>query len=54
MTAHALDAIDADTLRRLYVEQGLTTTAVAAELGCGVGTIRRALRQHGIEVRGSA
>lgn len=42
---------DAETLRRLYHEKGLTTREVADELGCSNGTISRWLNNHGIESR---
>jgi hypothetical protein len=44
--------IDAVALRRMYVDEGLTTQESATRLGCGASTVRRRLRQLGIPVRG--
>lgn len=43
--------IDAELLRRLYVDERLTVTEVAARLGCGETTILRRLRRFGIQAR---
>ena len=43
--------IEAETLRRLYVDERLTTAEVAARLGCGTTTVGRRLRQLGISAR---
>lgn len=43
--------IDAELLRRLYVDERLTTTEVAARLACGATTVGRRLRQFGIPAR---
>lgn len=44
-------AIDPELLRRLYVEERLTTVQVAARLGCGATTVGRRLRQFGTPAR---
>jgi hypothetical protein len=44
-------AIDLDVLRRLYVDERLSTTAIATRLGCAGPTIARRLRQLGVEIR---
>jgi len=43
--------IDAELLRRLYVDERLTTTEVAVRLACGATTVGRRLRQFGIPAR---
>ena len=43
--------IDARALRRMYVHEHLSTTAIAARLGCGPTTIGRRLRAAGIQRR---
>lgn len=43
--------VDAELLRRLYVDERLTTTEVAARLGCGATTVGRRLRQFDIPAR---
>lgn len=43
--------IDSGWLRRLYVDEGLSSVAIAAKLGCADNTILRRLRRTGIEVR---
>ena len=43
--------IDADLLRRLYVDQRLTAEAIAARLGCSPITVFRRLRRFGIPAR---
>lgn len=43
--------IDGAWLRRLYLDERLTTTGVAARLGCGVSTVTRRLRKLGITLR---
>lgn len=40
-----------ETLRRLYVDEGMSTNAIGEELGCHGPTVARWLRNHGIEVR---
>jgi len=47
--AHVL--IDPEVLRRLYVDERLTTGEVAARLGCGATTVARRLRRFGISAR---
>jgi hypothetical protein len=42
---------DAGWLRRKYELEGLSSYAIAAELGCRPTTISRALRRHGIAAR---
>jgi hypothetical protein len=44
-------SIDAELLRRLYVEERLTTAEIARRLTCGANTIARRLREIGIRVR---
>lgn len=44
---------DADWLRREYLLRGCTADEIAAELGCDPGTVRYALRRHGIPRRPS-
>ena len=43
--------IDPEVLRRLYVDERLTTGEVAARLGCGATTVARRLRRFGISAR---
>ncbi len=43
--------IEAETLRRLYLDERLTTAEVAARLGCGTTTVGRRLRQFDIPAR---
>ena len=43
--------IDAEVLRRLYVDERLTSDAIAAQLGCAGITILRRLRTFGIPAR---
>ncbi len=43
--------IETETLRRLYVDERLTTTEVAVRLACGATTVGRRLRQLGIPAR---
>jgi hypothetical protein len=38
-------------LRRRYLNEARSSTAIAAEIGCGSGTVVRALHRAGIEVR---
>lgn len=46
---------DEDTLRRLYIDEGMSTTQVAKALGLkDAGTISRALRRYGIPARSIA
>lgn len=42
---------DAETLRRLYHGQGLTTREIANRLGCSNGTVSQWLDRHDIETR---
>ncbi len=42
---------DKDTLKKLYVNQGLSIPEVADELGCGKTTVHRWLKKHGIKRR---
>jgi hypothetical protein len=44
-------AIDQEVLRRLYVDDGLSTVDIATKLGCAGVTILRRLRRLGIGVR---
>lgn len=44
-------SIDPELLRRLYVDERLTTVEVAARLACGATTVGRRLRQFGIPAR---
>lgn len=44
---------DRDALRRAYVDEGLSLSAIAAMLGCSDATVRRALLEEGIEIRRS-
>jgi LAGLIDADG-like domain len=48
---HALDTIDAATLRDLYVEQKLTAARIATRFGCTARTILRRLRRAGFRTR---
>lgn len=43
--------VDPATLKRLYVEEQLSTLDVAVKLGCSGATILRRLRQSGIDIR---
>src|SRR5262245_46451813 len=43
--------IASDVLRRLYVDDALSTPEIATKLGCSSGAILRQLRWHGIDVR---
>jgi len=43
--------IDPELLRRLYVDEGLSTVEIATKLGCPDNTIRRRLRRAGIDIR---
>lgn len=43
--------IDAGVLRKLYIDEGLTTLEIAAHLGCGATTITRRLQRLRIPVR---
>ena len=47
----AIVQIDRDSLRRLYVDGGLTADQVAAQLGCTSRTVLRRLRRFGISAR---
>ena len=40
-----------DTLRKLYVEHGMSTYGIADSLGCAASTVFDWLRRHGIETR---
>jgi transposase-like protein len=44
---------DPETMRRLYVNQRMTFTEIADELGCSNPTVERWIREHGIETRGA-
>jgi Homeodomain-like domain-containing protein len=44
-------SVDQEELRRLYVDERLTTTEIAARLGCGPTTIRRRLDRFNIAAR---
>jgi len=43
--------IDAASLRRMYVEDRLTTAEIGSRLGCGANTVARRLREFGMRVR---
>ncbi len=43
--------IDSELLRRLYVDEGLSTVEIATKLGCADKTILRRLRRAGIDIR---
>jgi hypothetical protein len=43
--------IDADVLKRLYVDERLTTEGIAARVGCAPNTVLRRLRKLGLPVR---
>ncbi len=43
---------DRETLRRLYVDEGLHTHQIAARLGCSKQTVSRWLNRHDIETAG--
>src|SRR2546421_2559786 len=43
--------VDAELLRRLYIDERLTTAAIAARVGCGAITVLRRLRRFKIPVR---
>ena len=43
--------VSEEGLRRLYVEEGLTTVDVAQELECHPSTVSRKLSEHGIPDR---
>lgn len=49
----ALDLDDGESLRRAYVDEGRSLSAIAAMAGCSYATVRRALLGHGIEIRRS-
>jgi len=40
--------IDAGMLRKLYIDQELTTLEIAAQLGCGATTVNRGLQRFRI------
>src|SRR5688572_20602052 len=44
-------SVDQEELKRLYVDERLTTTEIAARLGCGPTTIRRRLNRFDIATR---
>lgn len=41
--------LDADWLRRAYVDRGLSVYQIADEAGCGKSSVHRALKREGIE-----
>ena len=43
--------LDADALRRMYVDERMTTVGIAGQLGCGATTVSRRLRTLGIPPR---
>jgi DivIVA domain-containing protein len=49
----SLDLDDGDSLRRAYVDEGRSLSAIASMAGCSYATVRRALLGHGIEIRRS-
>lgn len=51
--ASSLDLDDGESLRRAYVEERRSLSAIAAMAGCSYATVRRALLRHGIEIRRS-
>lgn len=42
---------DANWMRSAYLERGLTLRQIAAEAGCGLRTVARWMKTHGIETR---
>jgi hypothetical protein len=48
---HARVSIDTTLLRRMYVDERLTTTEIGRRLGCGASTVTRRLRAAGTAVR---
>src|SRR5579859_3383225 len=52
-TAWAHNAVEADTaeLRRLYLDEGLSLSAIAARYGCALTTIWRRLQAAGVTRR---
>jgi hypothetical protein len=44
-------AIDSESLRKLYVEEQISTQVIAQQLRCGSSTVRRRLRALGIPAR---
>jgi transposase len=42
---------DEETLRSLYVKEGLSQEEVADELGCSARTVRKWQRRRGVEIR---
>lgn len=49
----SLDLDDAESLRRAYVAEGHSLSAIAAMAECSYASVRRALLAHGIEIRRS-
>jgi Helix-turn-helix domain len=49
--AHRTRPVDADILRHLYVDEGLTIGTTASRLGIGTLIVRRELARHGIAQR---
>src|SRR3978361_1457573 len=48
-----LDLDDAEALRRAYVDEGQSLSAIAGMVGCSYATVRRALLAQGITIRRS-
>jgi hypothetical protein len=51
MAARFPELEDANWLQQKYLVEGLSSYAIAAELGCRATTVSRALRHHGIAAR---
>lgn len=51
MTDDTPDYKDADVLRELYVEKKLSTIKIADRLDCSPNTVRKYLKENGIEIR---
>jgi IS30 family transposase len=51
MAARFPELEDANWLRQRYLVEGLSSFAIAAELGCRATTVSRALQRHGIAAR---
>jgi DivIVA domain-containing protein len=49
----SVDLDDAESLRRIYVDEGRSLSAIAQMAGCSYATVRRALLAHAIEIRRS-
>jgi hypothetical protein len=49
MSSHVV--IDSETLRRMYIDEQMSTEKIAEQLTCASSTVRRRLRSFGIPVR---